>query len=357
MAEQADQNGAASGAAPATAADIAALQHRIEQLGAAVSEATNGLKLYRSEEDVIERIRKRFTYALGIVAVLSFFGIQGIAYVIIDQRWGKELRDRIDDATVAVADAENAAKTVRKNADAAVLETKRATAKATKAADDARKKAEAVTGRVDKIDQRMTKALAKVESDIAGASGSARAAADRAVADIQKQLANIQLQINTVSSKAKVDVASLREKQEELRTDAEKERKKFAENGRFAVSVYPVGTEFIDDAKKLSRHLTQKGGFIASFKKVSGSGSEPPQGVARSSGKIATIMTNRNNEDTTAKIPEIEAIVRDALSGFDVRWVKARTVKITRGSIMYGLYPDFPGVYLFLSNWPIKVIK
>ncbi len=60
-------NGATSGAAPdqaapATTGDIAALQHRIEQPGAAVSDATNGLKLYRSEEDVIERIRKRFTY-------------------------------------------------------------------------------------------------------------------------------------------------------------------------------------------------------------------------------------------------------------------------------------------------------
>ncbi len=106
MVEQADQKGATSGAAPATAADFASLQRRIEQLGAAVSQATNGLKLYRSEEDIIERIRKRFIYALGIVAVLSFFGIQGIAYVIIDQQWGKELKDRVDDATKAVTRAQ-----------------------------------------------------------------------------------------------------------------------------------------------------------------------------------------------------------------------------------------------------------
>ena len=58
----------------------------IMQLGAAVTEVTKGLNLYRSEEDVYKRIRQRFSYAVIIVAVLSFFGIQGIAYVLIDQR-------------------------------------------------------------------------------------------------------------------------------------------------------------------------------------------------------------------------------------------------------------------------------
>ena len=342
-----EKNGATGGtppdpAAPATAADIAALQQQIDA-------AANGLKLYRSEENVIEHIRKRFANTAVIAAAVGFIGIQVVAYAVINLTWGPEIRETVTDGVKAIAKLE-----------AVVAQATKAATKANDAAVAASKKAEAATGRFDKIDERITKAIAKVDSDIAGASGSARAAADKAVAVIQKQLANFQEQINTVSRKAKVDVKILREKQDKLRTDAEKEREKFAENGRFFVRVRPVGTEFIDDAKKLSRDLTRKGGFKGSvsdfFAEKDVANTTPPSGVKRSADKIVTIIAHPDNTDTTGKIPEIEEILRETLSGFEVRRDFAGNVKpILNRSTRISL--STPSIYVYLSNWPMYIKK
>lgn len=381
MVEQADQKGATSGAAPATAADFASLQRRIEQLGAAVSQATNGLKLYRSEEDIIERIRKRFIYALGIVAVLSFFGIQAIAYVIIDQQWGKEFDKSVIEvnrataktevttaqATKAASEASNAAseardavKKAQKNVDAAVLESKGATAKATEAAEDARKKAEDVTGRFDEIDERITQAIAKVESEIAGASGSVRAAADKSITDIQLQLTNIQDQINAVSGGAKgLDVAGLQSIQQKLRDEAEKARKLFAANGQFFVEFHPIGKEFIVDANKLSRDMTRKGGFKAIAMTYSGiknlAETEPPRGRKRSDDKIATIMTLKDSHVTMAQISEVKEILNEAGLDYIVRQVVACQIQYTIDEGYGCLGYEFSRIIIFLSAWPLKL--
>ena len=143
-------------------------------------------------------------------------------------------------------------------------ESEGATAKATAAAEEAGKKAEAVSGRFDEIDQRFDTALVELESEIAGASGSVRAAADKSIADLQNQLKNIQDQIIAVNTGAELQVAGLKEEQINLRTEAEKARRSFAANSEFSIFLYPLDEEYIQDADILSRNLISSAGFQAS---------------------------------------------------------------------------------------------
>ena len=146
--------------------------------------------------------------------------------------------------------------------------------------------------------------------------------------------------------------------QKQLRTEAEIERKKFAENGKFTVRVYPVGSEFIDDAKKLSGQLTKIGGFKGAASSFFATNKVaytiPPQGVKRSTDKIATILIKPDNINTRGKIPEIEEILKAALSGFEVRRDIAFQVNPTRRGTTN---PQSSKIYIYLSNWPIKVAK
>lgn len=318
-----EKNGATGGtppdpAAPATAADIAALRQQIDA-------ATNGLELYRSEENVIERIRKRFANTALIAAAVGFIGIQIVAYAVINLTWGPEIRETVTDGVKAIAKLE-----------AAVAQATKAATKANDAAVAASKKAKAATGRFDKIDERITKAIAKVESEIAGASGSVRAAADKSIADVQKQLANIQDQIKAVSSVAKgVDVAGLQRKQQKLRNEAEKARKLFAANGAISVWFTSVGTEFFDDASMLQLDVTRKGGFAGKLMHQSQRRSadiQPPIGINRTTDRIATIVTGRPTAISKGQVSAIKEILNASGLGYVVRRVQ--------GAGFYGLTPD-----------------
>ena len=57
------------------------------------------------EDELVKAIQKRFSLGIVVTAVASFIGIQGIAYLIIDQNWGRRLQEKVDKAADAVAGA------------------------------------------------------------------------------------------------------------------------------------------------------------------------------------------------------------------------------------------------------------
>lgn len=185
---------------------MTALQNEIKDLKEAVGQATLGLRLYQSKEDVVAQIRHRFTYVLVIVAVLSFFGIQGIAYVIIDQQWGSKLDDRVTKATVAVAQAETATE-----------QAKDAAAKAKEITDIARGKAEAVTDKLEKITLQISDVDKKLENDMRAATDNVRELATKTAATIQKQLKGVEDQVAKLSTRAGVSSTGFKKQQQTLR--------------------------------------------------------------------------------------------------------------------------------------------
>lgn len=329
---------------PATHADIAALRAEIAHFGVAVAEATKGLNLYRSEEDVLKRIRQRFSYAIIVVAVLSFFGIQGIAYVLIDQRWGAALRERVDEATRSVERANIAASQAK---DAATM--------ANAATDAARQKADAITGRFNKIDSRIDIAIAKVESEIVGATASVRALATKTVDELQTQLAGVEKQVAALSREANLDAANFDEQQKALRAAAETTQRKFASNAKFTVQVFPIATDFVADGQRVLSILTDQFGYKAVlsdfFADSTSANTQPPTGVLRSNTKFATIYYAGSTE-LKAKVDEIKAALESNLSGYVIHILEALSVATTFTGSIGNL--DSREFAISLANWQLK---
>jgi hypothetical protein len=346
-----------SGAEPPVenAGDLAALQADIRRLEASVSVATDGLYLHRSEEELVDRLRKRFFQTLMIVAVLSFFGIQAISYGVINIGWGEKLGTSVTEAKVAVAlasksvtELQAAVKSGEKALGAAVSASNAATERAAKAADSAAKKAKNVTARFAELEKDVETSLTKIKGEISGASDSVRAASSKAITDIQGQLVNIQEQLDAVSKKTRVDVADLQEKQIALRTQSEEEQKKFAQNGKFFISVWTTQEESLKLTKTLSKQLIEKLGFRSSHNTV-------VQGLTKiaedngSKKKIASVIVSRkSNIDTVA----IEKLINEVLPDYTVLQKYSDEVAYGRGALSKTI--PVTGGHIELSDRPVR---
>lgn len=330
---------------PATHADIAALRAEIAHLGATVAEATKRLNLHRSEADVFKRIRQRFSYAIIVVAVLSFFGIQGNAFVLIDQSWGAAMHERVNEATRSV-----------ERANIAASQAKDAAATANDATDAARQKVDAITGRFDKIDSRIDDGIGKIESEIVGATGSVPALATERTDELQMQLAGVEGQVAMLSGKANVDPAKFDEQQKALRAAPEITQRKFAANANFSVAVMPVGTDFLADGYRVVAILIDKFGDRASLLRSSAQSTsadmQPPKGVLRSNTKFASIIFTGGTE-LKAIVDEIKATLELNLSGYVIQIIEAREVKLA--FIMGICLRKSDQIWIALANWQPKI--
>lgn len=346
--------------AVANHADIVALRAELAALGDSVSAATNGLKLHRSEEDVLKRMRERFTYTLIIVAVISFFGIQSVAYLLIDQTWGRAIDDRVHEATVSVSRAE-----------VTVEFAEEAARKADKAADDANRKVEQTTGRLDEIDMHMKAVLqavevdvAKVQSEIAAATDSVRAFSNSAVADLQEQLNSVGAQVLALSKESKINVATFQEQQVSLRNQAIATQSKFTENAGIQITVHAVSDRFFQDAAILVNSLTMDFGYVAYMPSYSPlvtfpSGMvEPPTDIQRSNTRYATIIYGSATGDPNTierKVSELAGTLRDKLPTYKITKLRAgaKAVQISKSTALGGIHGN--RFSILLANWVPKV--
>ena len=130
-------------------------------------------------------------------------------------------------------------------ANIAASQAKDAALRANAATDAAREKADVITGHFDKIDSRIDNAIAKIESEIVGATASVRALATKTVNELQTQLGGVETQVAALSRKANINADDFDKQQKALREAAESTQRKFSENAKFTVMVRAVGAEFV----------------------------------------------------------------------------------------------------------------
>lgn len=180
----------------------------------------------RLEGELENRLRRRFSFMLVVVAVLSFFGIQALAYLFINQQLAPEISKAKDAAAKANAEAELVSRTTdqvlksagsaQRGAEAALKLAKEQTVKVNVLI-------EAMGERADKLDERFDSIEAVSE--------------------------NVRAQLEL----------SVKELQANLSEDTKSELIAFKENSKFEVHVAAFGSTPIPKGPDIVKHLRRLG--------------------------------------------------------------------------------------------------
>ena len=142
-------------------------------------------KLRAQEDELVKRIKRRFTVALISVSVVGFFGIQAVAWIVIDQMHRPRMDTEVSKAIQAVTNADIAAESAKK----AASEATQATKQAKDAADDVSAQATAISEDLAKLRNETKVARKEIDDEIEGARKVVTVLTQKSVTDLEKQLA------------------------------------------------------------------------------------------------------------------------------------------------------------------------
>ena len=231
-------------------------------------------KLRAQEDELVKRIKRRFTVALISVSVVGFFGIQAVAWIVIDQMHRPRMDAEVAKAISAVINANIAAESAKK----ATSDATQAAKKAKEAADDVSVQAVALSEDLAKLRKETKVARKEIDDEIEGTRRAATVLAEKSVTDLEKQLAKVETQVVALTKLAEKQVVAaertrtkLREaksfesEQAKLRNIAGRTRKTLAENSKFRVAIFPSERN-LSLGRKLAKRFEEAGFRLSSSK-------------------------------------------------------------------------------------------
>ncbi len=198
----------------------------------------SGDMLREMEQKLGSSLQRRFWYIFIVVAVLSFFGIQGLTFVFLNQ----QLSPQIDNAKSATITAETEIKNVRNKMDEVIKESDGAQKKVTASLKEAEDLLIDLKTRADSLDTRF--------KGIEASSANIRA---------QLELQITQLENRLLKLAEAVPVPEIQTEQKALVKEDETKLNEFKTNSLIQVHMYSYGNVVFAESEKVYEKLTQAG--------------------------------------------------------------------------------------------------
>ncbi len=301
-------------------------------------------KLGAQEDELVKRIKRRFTVALISVSVVGFFGIQAVAWIVIDQMHRPRMDAEVAKAITAVTNANNAAESA-----------KRATSDATQAGKQAKEAADTVSAQAATLSEDLAslKKEIKVARDdfgaqIEGARKAATVLTEKSVNDLDKQLAIVERQVVALTKLAERRTAAadrtltklrqagrLESEQAKLRNTAGSTRKTLADNSKFKVSLLPSERN-LSLARKLVNGFEEAG-----FQLYSSNPTARLLSFFKNNAKIEkmtieaftarpTVLYQARSGEAESKLDAIQKIAEPLLGGQRLRYLPSKNKTMSK---------------------------